>query len=554
MVYSFVFNSSYINLYLILFLLIWFILVHLTLKMETSITCFGCKLKFLTIPGLTLHIRSCSICRQLNVFKCGEVDCFRQYSSLNSLSRHYYLAHNFTKSILNKPTSPVCDYFPSDTTQTVEVNQTHCSTSAYEEVRQFLSHDIALFISNLYNNKRVPRAVTQTVVSSLSDLVINSVAKVVEVKCQEFHSENCSSNSITRKFSSLFSESIVQFLTEYRRFKFFSNLGTFIAPEEIVIGSSMESQRTALGYSYLPVLRRMHVVLISQVLQKILQVAPVMDNIIENLNKFDMECNPQVIHNVVQGSVWRNAHKNAPHEPLHLPIIVFFDDFEVGNPLGSHAGVHKLGAVYISIPLLGNQYVSLLDCIFLVASFHSSDRLKFRNVLFGPVINQLNTLSNEGFEINTPAYVVRVKVHVAAITGDNLGLDSIHGFVESFSANYSCRICRANKQQMQTMCNQDDTLLRDETNYGEDLELNEVSQTGVKEKSCWSGLHNFSLFDHVAVDLLHDVLEGVCRYTMSYVIKYLIRDVKIISLEILNKKINSFDWGPDMRSKPVVLR
>lgn len=30
-----------------------------------------------------------------------------------------------------------------------------------------------------------------------------------------------------------------------------------------------------------------------------------------------------------------------------LPIFLFFDDYEVGNALGSHSGIHKLGAVYI---------------------------------------------------------------------------------------------------------------------------------------------------------------------------------------------------------------
>lgn len=43
---------------------------------------------------------------------------------------------------------------------------------------------------------------------------------------------------------------------------------------------------------------------------------------------------------------------------IALPLLIYFDDFEVDNPLGSHAGIHKLGGVYVSLPFLPPHYVS----------------------------------------------------------------------------------------------------------------------------------------------------------------------------------------------------
>jgi len=40
-------------------------------------------------------------------------------------------------------------------------------------------------------------------------------------------------------------------------------------------------------------------------------------------------------------------------------------------------------------------------------------------------------------------------------TGDNLGINSIFGFVESFNAHYYCRICKNIKQIMQMQCKDD---------------------------------------------------------------------------------------------------
>ncbi|KAF0769830.1 Uncharacterized protein FWK35_00006347 [Aphis craccivora] len=38
---------------------------------------------------------------------------------------------------------------------------------------------------------------------------------------------------------------------------------------------------------------------------------------------------------------------NQPNKII-LPYFLYFDDYETNNPLGTHAGLKKLGAVYIS--------------------------------------------------------------------------------------------------------------------------------------------------------------------------------------------------------------
>ncbi|CAI6376629.1 unnamed protein product [Macrosiphum euphorbiae] len=105
----------------------------------------------------------------------------------------------------------------------------------------------------------------------------------------------------------------------------------------------------------------------------------------------------------------------------------------MGNPLGSHSGVHKIGCIYYTIPALPPEYLSSLENIFPAFLFHSSDRgaHKFDNkTMFSALINTLIDLEENG---------------------DNLGLNSMLGFVHSFSANHYCRICRLQKCDLQTM-------------------------------------------------------------------------------------------------------
>lgn len=67
--------------------------------------------------------------------------------------------------------------------------------------------------------------------------------------------------------------------------------------------------------------------------------------------------------------------KNATNE-IVLPLYIFFDDLEVGNPLGSHAGTNKFGIVYASIACLPPHIASKLNNIIFSTIFHAEDKKK----------------------------------------------------------------------------------------------------------------------------------------------------------------------------------
>jgi hypothetical protein len=56
-----------------------------------------------------------------------------------------------------------------------------------------------------------------------------------------------------------------------------------------------------------------------------------------------------------------------------LEFFLYYDDFQVNNPLGSHAGAQKLGAVYVSLACLPPELFSLIDNIFLLSLFKTDD-------------------------------------------------------------------------------------------------------------------------------------------------------------------------------------
>lgn len=84
-----------------------------------------------------------------------------------------------------------------------------------------------------------------------------------------------------------------------------------------------------------------------------------------------------------------------------MPLILYYDDFETCNPLGSHAGIYKLGAIYFTIASIPPKYASRIENIFLAMLFHSQDRTKFGNrAIFNILLKELKNLELKDYLLN----------------------------------------------------------------------------------------------------------------------------------------------------------
>jgi len=139
--------------------------------------------------------------------------------------------------------------------------------------------------------------------------------------------------------------------------------------------------------------------------------------------------------------------------------------------------------------------------------------------------------------------------------GDNLGLHSILGFSENFIARYPCRFCKCSKTECHSQLKQNDNCLRNLNNYNVDVMANDSSLTGIKEICTWNDVHSFSVVNNFSVDIMHDLLEGVFKYDLALILNHLIFYSKYFSLDNLNNRIETFNYGPvDIRNRPTLIK
>ncbi|XP_049316955.1 uncharacterized protein LOC125779724 [Bactrocera dorsalis] len=223
-----------------------------------------------------------------------------------------------------------------------------------------------------------------------------------------------------------------------------------------------------------------------------------------------------------------------------FPIFLYFDDIELNNPLRSHK--EPILAAYYSLPSAPTCLNHKLKFIFPAALFKSKDVKKFGNdrCLY-KLIEIFNDLEQNGLQIKVNNQVETIYFALDPVLGDNLALNYILGFSRSFSSNYFCRFCKTCKTECQNEAQEVSDKLRNKENYYSDVQISNVQLTGVRENSIFNKLHSFHVIENFAVDLLHDLFEGVLNYDLCHIIMYFIEN-KFFDLVFLNCQKANFDY------------
>ena len=128
-----------------------------------------------------------------------------------------------------------------------------------------------------------------------------------------------------------------------------------------------------------------------------------------------------------------------------------------------------------------------------------------------------------------------VKIIPISLLGDNLGLNSMMGFLQYFVSNHYCRICTLHRDEMATAVIHDKSKSRTVENYEQHCSINNHSVTGVKEKSCWNNMKNFHVTNNLCIDIMHDLFEGVCHVVLCEILYSFIYKHKYFTLNEFNR-------------------
>ena len=180
------------------------------------------------------------------------------------------------------------------------------------------------------------------------------------------------------------------------------------------------------------------------------------------------------------------SHPLFSNDPSALQIMLYYDDVEVTNPLGSKTKTHKLGNVcligmlgdnglfmytalfYYSLGNISPQYRSMLWNIQLLAVARSPTLQKYGpDRILEPIMKDIkvleqvlwllslymydnNFLLKAGVDVTVEGVEHNLKGTVTFVPGDNLASQCLGGYKSLSSALRKCRHCLAVNEGMQT--------------------------------------------------------------------------------------------------------
>lgn len=511
------------------------------LKDGSVYQCFRCSSNFNRLLDLSDHLKEFHKLQENSVHKCPHCGSLYQRKSYLQHFRNVFKLH---KQLLKCNSEAQEIQNGVDEIDLIGLDFGSAPVPDKIEILNVDDHVLKLFASLLKSGK-VPMSTSNQIMSDVKTLM-----SIVVRSCKEFSikviQSSLEKDGKLRKLNQLDSYLTVfdKLNSKYKLDKYFLEQGFMIPAKEIVLDTDLGFSRSKDGYRrqrYRPITVQ-YVPIRSSIAQ--LLAKPGFYSLLQNRKHH----NGEYYTHFREGSYCNSMAINLRDT---IFISIYYDDAEVANPLGSKKGKHKLANFYFSIIDLPAHMLSSIDNTVLLASLKSED-LKFctANSVMQIVVDELQDLRQNGINIVHNGEQISLKVILAQVCGDNLGLHSILGFSEGFTANFPCRMCKMHRNECQLATTENQEKLRSVINYRNDLIVNNFSATGLNFESVLNELPYFHVTNNFVFDIMHDVLEGVGPDLILCVLNsFLTR--KIIKLDKLNYRIDSFDFGRHyLKSKP----
>ena len=305
------------------------------------------------------------------------------------------------------------------------------------------------------------------------------------------------------------------FSTTFRRDKHLkaSQSFRFIQPREVKLKSKNDEKDSLFQYIPLPEL-----------------LSVIIEDLGDRYVKPEQCQDKEVLQHILDGSAWKE-NKYFQKNQDAIPLIVYSDEFEPVNALGSSRGKQKLINIYAAPACLPKHLLSKTENWYLVACAKSKDLKAHRKEIYAPLVEDLKKLEN-GVEVNGKWIKAGLLVHLA----DNLEAHTVGGFSGGFASKDICRFCHQMYDNLPEISGVPTARPWAEAEYDEDQEnvdFGEQSACGLKMLCVFNELQSFHAVGQFAADVMHDFWIKIAPFDGLSALKALVTD-GLLTLEEYN--------------------
>jgi hypothetical protein len=342
--------------------------------------------------------------------------------------------------------------------------------------------------------------------------------------------------------------------TEYKRVKFYEGEFEMICPDQVFLGSRLAKQNGTVkrvqDFGY--------IVPFAKLVEALYKLSDFY-HWIDNHHRSD----DSMIRDICDGDYIKN-HPIFSRNHRALQILLYTDELEIVNPLGTHVKKHKITLFYVAFANIPPEYRSKLSCIFLLA-IAKSRMIKLHGLgkLLKDFIQTVNRMSSGGITIAVNGVEHLVEGSVVMAPADTPAANVLGGFKEGVGFAYKkCRTCLISGNDIKVKFRDDSMEERTQLETMRCCEILESGMSrdakqywskmwGINGKSVLSDLDDFDIIRCLVHDPMHILLEGVVKFEMALLFIHCIDQKKYFSLRWLNAQLQSFPYSYlEKSSKP----
>jgi len=369
-----------------------------------------------------------------------------------------------------------------------------------------------------------------------------------------------SGNNVAESFAQDLSQNLQQFEqplafldSKYKQDSVFDNHPSFVSPKSVNFGMRFETRcgKTKTVYD------TFQYVSVQDTLNVLLQNEQYMSDLLQAKKQSH---DSDVISHFTDGELAKSHPLFSQSYKFSLMIQLFYDGMGTTNPLRGQSVLCNIGVFYYVVKDLPDAWNTCFANVHLLAICYEHD-LKVHG--FGPILNrfcaEMETLSTVGFAGQFPLIGERtVYAGLCQVAGDNLALNSMMGFIESFSGDYFCTLCYATRDNVQTCFVEEKFEMRTKCAYDHDVpcvtdrEQSARHVRGVKRYCELNNVVGYHVTNNYCIDVMHTLLEGVVPLEIGCVLYSLMTEKGLLTLHNLNERLIQF-WGVinvDRQKKP----
>jgi hypothetical protein len=518
-----------------------------------TITCFYCKAKF----GWKKFLQHLKYFHKHETvkFPCGEDGCCRKFQSLISFKSHLqehnlgeFLDDNQSFSVATSITCPLpSPQVPELQDSPHSLMDVEVEFVAMDEniaavspgfTKEDLLRKLMAFDLSVHNYPNIPRNFVPPLHDSIKKNILTPFKNYLQTNLADSSSIDNIFDEFFQLFDSINSEKKLCKELAARKSYVYPTKRSFNHRRELCHKKGMiRIKELSCSFTY---------VSMKETISILFEIPNVFEQVLTYVQSLPMN---GPVSSFLQSEFWQEKAQKIPHQDLILPFFLYIDGFGVDNPLGTKKNLHPIEAVYAKLPFIPPAVASKLVNIFFVMAFKKADKKHGFETFLAATINEAMDLEKNGLTVSVNGQKRNIKLVFSMMLGDNLGLNEVLGYICSFRGNHPCRICRVRKEILQVQHTEDKALLRSAENYTLDQSENDATNTGIKEKCALAQIPTFNVWDNVALDIMHDIFEGVAHYDLSFIFLKFLED-KYFDLAQLNERVQLFDYGNRIGDAP----